>query len=122
MFDVQVHLASGTTINAELDPPEIDKLIGDLLAAPGVVPRLLIQVPSRDELQDRAARLRLVALALGELVAEEGTLNFLAQHARAVVIDRAAVVGIEVIDPDPSTTGRRDSSAESRPQAVVGVR
>jgi hypothetical protein len=76
---------------------------------------LLIQVPSRDELDDRAARLRLVAVALGELLADDGTLNFLAQHARAVVVDRAAIAGIEVIDPDPSATGRRHGRVESTP-------
>jgi hypothetical protein len=119
MFHVQLHLASGETISAELDAPLIDKLIGDLLALPGVVPRLLIQLPTRDELEDRAARLRLVAVALGVLLAEEGTLNFLAQHARAVVIDRAAIAGIEVIDPDPSATGRRHGRVESRPEAAL---
>ena len=96
MFHVQLHLTSGTTVTAELDPPLIDKLIGDLLALPGVVPRLLLQLPTRDELEDRAARLRLVAIALGELLAHEGTLEFLAQHARAVVVDRTAVAAIEV--------------------------
>ena len=106
MFRVQLHLTSGTTLSAVLDPPLIDKLIGDLLALPGVVPRLLIQVPTRDELGDRAARLRLVAVALGELLSHDGTLQFLAENGRAVVIDPAAVAGIEVIDPDPSATGR----------------
>ena len=121
MFHVQLHLVSGETISAELDPPLIDKLIGDLLALPGVVPRLLIQLPTRDDLEDRAARLRLVAVALGELLAGEGTLNFLAQHARAVVIDRAAIAGIEVIDPNPSTTGRRHGRVEARPEAALPV-
>ena len=72
MYRVQLHLASGTTISAMLDPPLIDKLIGDLLALPGVVPRLLIELPTRDELGDRAARLRLVAVALGELLSRTG--------------------------------------------------
>jgi len=121
MFHVQLHLASGATLEAELDPPLIDKLIGDLLALPGVVPRLLIQLPTRDELEDRAARLRLVAVALGELLSEEGTLEFLAQHARAVVVDRTAVAAIEVIDPDPSATGRRFGRVESRPEAAMPV-
>jgi hypothetical protein len=93
MFHVQLHLVSGQTINADLDP------------------RLLIQQPTRDELEDRADRLRLVAVAMGEMPAEEGTLNFLAQHAPAVVVDRAAIAGIEVIDPDPSTTPRRPARA-----------
>jgi hypothetical protein len=121
MFHVQLHLASGEKISAELDPPMIDQLIGDLLALPGVVPRLLIQVPTRDELEDRAARLRLVAVALGVLLAEEGTLNFLAQHARAVVIDRAAVAAIEVIDPDPSPTSHRHVRIETQPEVAVPV-
>jgi hypothetical protein len=102
MFHARIHLASGETIGAELDPPLVDKLIGDLLALPGAVPRLLLQLPTKDQLEDRAERLRLVAVAMGSLLREEGTLNFLAQDARAVVIDRAAVAGIEVIDPDPS--------------------
>ena len=121
MFRVQLHLASGTTISAMLDPPLIDKLIGDLLALPGVVPRLLIELPTRDELGDRAARLRLVAVALGELLSQEGTVQFLAEHARAVVVDRAAVAGIEVIDPDPSATGRRHGiEGRSEPALPAG--
>jgi hypothetical protein len=119
MFHVQLHLASGTTINAELDPPLIDKLIGDLLALPGVVPRVLIQLPTPDELEDRAARLRLVAVAFGELLAQEGTLQFLDQHARAVVVDRMAVAAIEVIDPDPSAKSRRHVRVETQPEAAV---
>ena len=121
MFHVQLHLVSGQTISAELDPPLIDKLIGELLDLQGVVPRLLIQLPTRDDLEDRAARLRLVSVALGELLAGEGTLNFLAQHARAVVIDRAAIAGIEVIDPNPSTTGRRHGRVESGQEVALPV-
>jgi hypothetical protein len=124
MFQVQLHLVSGEEISADLDPPLIDKLIGELLALPGVVPRLLIQLPTRDELEDRAARLRLVAVALGALLAEKGTLNFLAQEARAVVIDRAAIAGIEVVDPEQSMTGegRGPAAARNERQVAVGSR
>jgi hypothetical protein len=114
MIHAQVHLASGTRINAELDAPLIDKLISDLLALPGVVPRLLIRVPSEDELSDRAGRLRLVAVALGELLTQKGTLNFLAERARTVIVDKAAIVAIEVIDPDPTPASRRHVRAETR--------
>lgn len=121
MFHVQLHLASGATVTAELDPPMVDKLIGDLLALPGVVPRLLLQLPTRDELEDRAARLRLVAVALGELLSREGTLEFLAQHARAVVVNRAAVAAIEVSDSDPAATSRRRARIETQPEAALPV-
>jgi hypothetical protein len=123
MFHVQLHLASGARLSAELDPPLIDKLISELLALPGVVPRLLIQLPTDDELADRAARLRLVAVALGEMLSHEGTLNFLAEHARTVVVDRAAVAAIEVIDADPTPTppGRRHVREESRSDVALPV-
>ena len=121
MFHVELHLKSGSRIEAELDPPLIDKLISDLLVLPGVVPRLLIQVPSDDELADRAGRLRLVAVALGEMLSHKGTLNFLAQHARTVVVDREAVAAIEVIDPDPATNSRRQAHAESQRDIAVPV-
>jgi hypothetical protein len=121
MFHVQLHLKSGSRIDAELDPPIIDKVISDLLALPGVVPRLLIQVPSEDELADRAERLRLVAVALGELLSHKGTLNFLAEHARTVVVDRESVAAIEVIDPNPVTSGRRQAQAESHRDIAVPV-
>jgi hypothetical protein len=119
MFQIQLHLTSGTKINAELDPPLTDKLISELLALPGVVPRLLVEIPSRDELADRAARLRLVAVALGEALGQDGTLNFLAEHARTVVVDRAAIAAIEVTDPDPSPTTRRYARGESQPEVAV---
>jgi hypothetical protein len=121
MFHVELHLKSGSRIDAELDPPLIDKLISDLLVLPGVVPRLLIQVPSDEELADRAGRLRLVAVALGEMLSHKGTLNFLAQHARTVVVDREAVAAIEVIDPDPATNSRRQAHAESHRDIAVPV-
>jgi hypothetical protein len=121
MFHVQLHLKSGSRIDAELDPPLIDKLVSDLLAVPGVVPRLLIRLPSEDELADRGGRLRLVAVALGELLSEKGTLNFLSQHARMVVVDRESVAAIEVIDPDPVTSNRRQAQAESRREVAVPV-
>jgi len=38
-----------------------------------------------------------------------------------VVIDRAAVAGIEVIDPDPSATGRRHGRVEGRSEAALPV-
>jgi hypothetical protein len=119
MFQVQIHLTSGTRISADLDPPLIDKLISDLLALPGVVPRLLLQLPTTDELADRASRLRLVTIALGESLAQEGTLSFLAEHARAVVVDRAAVAAIEVTDPDPAPTIRRHARVGSSPDVAV---
>jgi hypothetical protein len=119
MFHVQLHLKSGSRVDAELDPPMIDKLVSDLVALPGVVPRLLIQLPSEDELADRAGRLRLVAIALGEMLSDQGTLNFLAQHARAVVVDREPVAAIEVIDPDPTTNSRRQAHPESRRDIAV---
>ena len=119
MFHVQLHLKSGSRIDAELDPPLIDRLVSDLVALPGVVPRLLIRLPSEDELADRAGRLRLVAIALGEMLGENGTLDFLAQHARAVVVDRESVAAIEVIDPDPATSSRRQAHAESRRDIAV---
>jgi hypothetical protein len=121
MFNVQLHLKSGSRIDAELDPPTIDKVISELLALPGVVPRLLIQLPSEDELADRAGRLRLVAVALGELLSHRGTLNFLAQHARTVVVDRESVAAIEVIDPNPVTSSRRQAQAESHRDVAVPV-
>jgi hypothetical protein len=85
------------------------------------VPRLLLQVPTEAELSDRAGRLRLVAVALGESLSQEGTLNFLAQHARTVVVDRAAVAAIELTDPDPIPTARRPAQDESRPSVAVPV-
>ena len=121
MFHVQMHLTSGTRISADLDPPLADKLVSDLLALPGVVPRLLVQAPTEDELSDRAGRLRLVAVALGELLGHDGTLNFLSEHARTVVVDRAAVAAIEVTDPDPTSTNRRHVRIESRPDVAVPV-
>jgi len=121
MFRVQLHLASGTTISAELDPTQIDMFIGELVALPGVGTRLLIQAPTRSALEDRAARLRFVAVALGELMSHEGTLQFLSQHARAVVVDRAAVAAIEVIDADPSQTSGRHVRIETQPEAAVPV-
>ena len=68
-----------------------------------------------------AARLRLVAVAIGELLSHEGTLQFLGEHARAVVMNRAAVAGIEVIDPDPPATGRRHGLVEGRSEAALPV-
>jgi hypothetical protein len=121
MFHVWVHLKSGIRVDAELDPPLIDSLISDLLALPGVVPKLLLQVPSDNELADRAGRLRLVAVALGELLSHKGTLNFLAQHARTVVVDRESVAAIEVIDPDPITNSRRQGQAVPRGDIAVPV-
>jgi hypothetical protein len=121
MFHVDLHLTSGASISAELDPQMIDKLIADMLALPGVVPRLLLQVPTEAELSDRAGRLRLVAVALGESLSQTGTLNFLAQHARTVIVDRAAVAAIEVTDPDPIPTNRRSAQDESRPSVAVPV-
>ena len=121
MFHVQLYLVSGATVTAELDPPLVDKLIGDMLALPNVVPRLLLQLPTRDELEDRAARLRLVAVALGELLSHDGTLQFLAQHARAVVVERTAVAAIEVSDPDPATPSRGQAKAETQRQAAQPV-
>ncbi|HEX5013848.1 MAG TPA: hypothetical protein VFV72_06765 [Candidatus Limnocylindrales bacterium] len=121
MFHAQLYLASGATVTADLDAPLVDKLIGDMLALPGVVPRLLLKLPTRDELEDRAARLRLVAVALGELLSHEGTLQFLAQHARAVVVNRTAVAAIEVSDSDPSAPSRGQARAETQPKAAQPV-
>ncbi|HET8784086.1 MAG TPA: hypothetical protein VFM38_00505 [Candidatus Limnocylindrales bacterium] len=121
MFHVQLYLTSGATVSAELDPPLADKLIGDLLALPNVVPRVLLQLPTRDELEDRAARLRLVAVALGELLSQEGTLQFLAQHARAVVVDRTAVAAIEVRDPDPAAPSRGQATSQTQREAAQPV-
>ena len=92
-----------------------------LLALPNVVPRVLLQLPTRDELEDRAARLRLVAVALGELLSQEGTLQFLAQHARAVVVDRTAVAAIEVRDPDPAAPSRGQATSQTQREAAQPV-
>jgi hypothetical protein len=121
MFHVQLHLVSGARISAELDPPMTDKLISELLALPGVVPRLLIELPTEDELADRAGRLRLVAVAIGELLGKEGTLNFLAEFARTVVVDRASVAAIEVTDPDATPTNGRRIRDGSRSEVAVPV-
>jgi hypothetical protein len=121
MFQVQLSLASGATVTAELDPPLIEKLIGDMLELPGVVPTLLLELPTREEQEDRAARLRLVAVALGELLSHEGTLQFLAQHARAVVVNRTAVVAIEVSDSNPSAPRRAQAEVATQLEAAQSV-
>jgi hypothetical protein len=53
------------------------------------------------------------------MLSDRGTLDFLAQHARAVVVDRESVAAIEVIDPDPTTNSRRQGNAESRRDIAV---
>jgi hypothetical protein len=53
------------------------------------------------------------------MLSDRGTLDFLAQHARVVVVDRESVAAIEVIDPDPSTNSRRQANAESRRDIAV---
>jgi hypothetical protein len=120
MFHVEVYLESGAKISAELDPPMVDTLISDLLALPGVVPRLLIQLPTDDELRDRSGRLRLAAVALGELLSQPGTMNFLSEDARVVVVNRAAGAAIEVTDP-PTPSVKRHVRVESRSEVAAPV-
>ena len=121
MFQAQVHLTSGTVISTELDPPLADKLITNLLAIPGVVPRLLTQVPTQQELADRAGRLRLVSVALGELLKEQGTLTFLAQPSHTAIVNSGAVAAIELTDTDPTPAERRHVRVESRPEVGTPV-
>jgi hypothetical protein len=108
MFNATFHLTSGDAVRAELDDREIEQLVADLLALPDVVPGLLERRPSEDDLAEREAQLQLVAVALGESLRREGTLNFLAEHARSVVVDTAAIAAIEVTDPEaPPSRGDR---------------
>ena len=108
MFNAQFHLTSGDAVQASLDDREVERLIADLLALPDVVPGLLERRPSEEDLAEREAQLQLVAVALGESLRRDGTLNFLAEHARSVIVDTAAVAAIEVTDPDaPPFRGHR---------------
>lgn len=108
MFHATFHLTSGDVIGAELDTAEVERFIRDLLALPDAVGRILDHSPSDDDLSEREGQLQLVAVALGEELRVGGTLNFLAEYARSVVIDTAAVAAVEVLDPDapPSKAGR----------------
>jgi hypothetical protein len=103
MFHAVFHLSSGDAVGADLDDQEIHKLIADLLAIPNVVPRLLDRRPSDEDLAEREGQLQLVAVAIGEELRKQGSLNFLAEHAQP----RAHRLEAEPGGPGRLTSGGR---------------
>jgi len=121
MFHAEFHLTSGEVVGAELETSEVEKLIRDVLALPDVVPGILEARPTQEDLNDRDAKLQLVAVAIGESLQHEGTLRFLSEHARSVVVNTDSVAAVELTDPDatPSQAGRlRIASPLSLPSPV----
>lgn len=121
MFQAQFHLVSGEAIGAELDELEVRQLIADLLAVPSVVPDVLESRPSEEQLEDREGQLQLVAIALGESLRQQGTLHFLSEHARSVIVQTDSVAGIEVFDPDAPAHEHQASRIASRPLVAAGM-
>lgn len=108
MFRTTFHMASGDTITAEVDREEVERFIAELLALPDISPGILDRRPSEQDVTDREGQLQLTAVAFAEFLRRNGTLAFLGEHARSVIVRTEAVTAVEVTDPDaaPARTGR----------------